>query len=147
MKQERRRAYRTGAGHCSGFTLLEVIVAFALLAAALTMLLGSLSSAARQVRKSSEISRASLYAQSLLAQIGVGEVLEPGRKEGWFELERYHWTLDVVPYVESMDPSVAPGGPASQQLLQVTLEVRWGDEPGQTMHWKTVRLVSVEEHR
>ncbi|MGB9101869.1 MAG: prepilin-type N-terminal cleavage/methylation domain-containing protein, partial [Stenotrophomonas indicatrix] len=33
-----------------GFTLLEVIVAFALLGLALTLLLGSLSGGARQVR-------------------------------------------------------------------------------------------------
>ncbi len=57
-----------------GFTLLEVIVAFALLALALSLLLGSLSGASRQVRDSADSSRATLHAQSLLAQLGAGGV-------------------------------------------------------------------------
>ena len=55
-----------------GFTLIEVIIAFALLALALTLLLGSLSGAARQVRNANDAGRAALHAQSLLAQGGVG---------------------------------------------------------------------------
>ena len=54
-----------------GFTLIEVIIAFALLALALTLLLGSLSGAARQVGQADVRSRATLYAQSLLASTGV----------------------------------------------------------------------------
>ncbi|MFL7980276.1 prepilin-type N-terminal cleavage/methylation domain-containing protein, partial [Xanthomonas vasicola] len=41
-----------------GYTLIEVIVAFALLALALSLLLGSLSGAARQVRAADESTRA-----------------------------------------------------------------------------------------
>ena len=41
-----------------GYTLLEVIVAFALLAMALTLLLGILSGSARQVRQSADAGRA-----------------------------------------------------------------------------------------
>lgn len=122
-----------------GFSLLEVIVAFALLALALTLLLGSLSRASRQVRDSADSSRATLHAQSLLAQLGAGEVLQPGRQEGTFEGDRYHWQLDVVPFADPLAAraQVDPGGP---QLFDVRLAVRWGSERRQAMQWRTLRL-------
>ena len=141
MRRQRRRAGRTGAGRCAGFTLLEVIVAFALLALALTVLLGALSGAARQVRHSAEITRASLHAQSLLAQAGVGEALEPGRTEGTFDQDRYRWTLEVAPYADPASMHALPGPSVSPQLRQLTLEIRWGDETGQAMRWHSLRLV------
>ena len=75
-----------------------MIVAFAILALALTLLLGTLSGAARQVRWADEAGRASLHAQSLLDTVGVGEALQPGHRDGRFEDGRYRWTLDVAPY-------------------------------------------------
>ncbi|AKC88050.1 type II secretion system protein XpsI [Pseudoxanthomonas suwonensis] len=144
MTRGLRRACRAGAGCCAGFTLLEVIVAFALLALALTLLLGTLSGAARQVRHSEAISRASLHAQSLLAQAGVGEALEPGRREGTFDKGVYRWTLEIAPYADSAPVLTMPVRLSSPQLRQLTLEVRWGDEPGQAMRWQTLRLVPAE---
>lgn len=122
-----------------GFTLLEVIVAFALLALALSLLLGALSGASRQVRESADGSRATLHAQSLLAQLGAGEALQPGRQEGSFEGERYRWQLEVAPFADPLAAraQVDPGAP---QLLDVRLVVRWGDERGQSMQWRTLRL-------
>ncbi|WP_051414663.1 type II secretion system protein XpsI [Pseudoxanthomonas suwonensis] len=144
MRRRLRRAGRAGAARCAGFTLLEVIVAFALLALALTMLLGALSGAARQVRHSEELSRASLHAQSLLAQAGVGEALEPGRREGTFDRDRYRWTLEIAPYADPALVQAMPERSASPQLRQLTLEVRWGDGPAQAMRWHTLRLVPAE---
>jgi general secretion pathway protein I len=122
-----------------GFTLLEVIVAFALLALALSLLLGSLSGASRQVRESADGSRATLHAQSLLAQLGAGDVLQPGRQEGSFEGDRYRWQLEVTPFADPLAAraQVDPGAP---QLLDVRLTMRWGDEPRQALQWRTLRL-------
>ena len=49
-----------------GFTLIEVIIAFVLLALALTLLLGSMSGAAKQIRHADDAGRATLHAQSML---------------------------------------------------------------------------------
>src|SRR5690606_18273535 len=68
-----------------GYTLLEVIVAFAVLALALTLLLGALSGGTRQVRWAADAGRAALLAQSLLDQTGVGVALQAGRSNGEFE--------------------------------------------------------------
>ena len=54
-----------------GYSLLEVLVAFALLAAALSVLLGARSTAARQVGRAEDEGRARLHAQSLLAGLGI----------------------------------------------------------------------------
>lgn len=109
-----------------GYTLIEVLVAFAVLALALTLLLGTLSGATRQVRWSADAGRAALHARSLLAQTGVGEVLQPGRREGVFEEGRYRWTMEVAPYADPLRPPAALD-PFSAQLMQLRLAVTWGD--------------------
>lgn len=116
-----------------GFTLIEVIVAFAVLALALTLVLGTLSNASRQVRWSDDAGRAALHAQSLLDDTGVAQALVPGRSEGTFEDGRYRWTLEVAPWQDPTRdaageaPPPQPADPAAPRLLKLALDVRWGD--------------------
>jgi general secretion pathway protein I len=126
-----------------GYTLIEVIVAFALLAAALTLLLGTLSGAARQVRSSADAGRAALYAQSLMSQVGVGEALKPGARSGDFENGRYRWTLDVRRWNDPAQSADALRDPAAPTLLEVRLGIEWGDGgPGQRLLLRTLRLMA-----
>lgn len=127
-----------------GFTLIEVIIAFALLALALTLLLGSLSGAARQIRTAEDSGRATLHAQSLLAQLGVGETLQPGRTEGTFEKGRYRWAMEVTPYVDPVRTRVPQADLAAPRLLQLKLDVEWGEAPGQRLRWHALRLAPGE---
>ena len=127
-----------------GFTLIEVIIAFALLALALTLLLGSLSGAARQVRQAEDTSRATLHAQSLLATVGVGETLEPGREEGEFEDGRYRWTLEITPYLDPLKRASPLSSPQGPRLLQLQLAVRWGEGAGQRLQWQTLRMAPAD---
>jgi general secretion pathway protein I len=124
-----------------GYTLIEVIVAFALLALAMTLLLGSLSGAARQVRHADDVSRATLHAQSLLAGLGVETPLLPQRRSGDFEQGRYRWTLAVAPYADAHAPADA-GAAGGPQLLQLSLAIRWGEAPSQQLQLQTLRLVT-----
>ncbi|MET0809006.1 MAG: hypothetical protein ABWX93_09660, partial [Pseudoxanthomonas sp.] len=103
--------------------LIEVIVAFALLALALSFLLGALSTASRQVRIADQSGRATLHAQSLLAQVGVGETLQVGHTEGSLEEGRYRWTLDVARYADPALPASysAPVDAAAPRLLELRL--------------------------
>lgn len=124
-----------------GYTLIEVIVAFALLAAALTLLLGTLSGAARQVRGSADAGRAALYAQSLMSQVGVGEPIKPGTRNGDFEDGRYRWSLDIRRWSDPARPANALRDPSSPNLLEVRLGIEWGDGgPGQRLLLRTLRL-------
>lgn len=130
-----------GARRARGYTLIEVIVAFAVLALGLVLLLGTLSGAARQIRHSEDAGRAALHAQSLLDQAGVGEVLQPGRREGELEGGRYRWTLEVQPY-RLASQSGQPQAFGEPQLMHLALTVRWGDAPRQRLRLQSLRLVA-----
>ena len=126
-----------------GYTLLEVIVAFALLAMALTLLLGILSGSARQVRQSADAGRAALYAQSVMDQVGVGQRLAASERDGDFEQGRYRWRLRVAPW---RDPAVAASGQpmtlGGPELFEVTLAMQWGDGPGQRLQLRSLRIAA-----
>lgn len=125
-----------------GYTLIEVIVAFAVLALALTLLLGTLSGGVRQVRTSADAGRAALHAQSLLADIGVSEVLQPGHREGELDGGVYRWQLDVQPFVDSQRPADVAQGVGTPRLLELQLSLQWGEGgPAQRLQVRTLRLV------
>jgi general secretion pathway protein I len=129
--------------HQRGYTLIEVVVAFALLALGMTLLLGTLSGAARQVRWSADAGRAALHAQSLLDQTGVGESIQPGRRDGEFENGRYRWSLEVVPYVDAAQATQAGVDPTAPQLLRLVLSVQWRDGgPRERLQLQSLRLVA-----
>ncbi|MET0329055.1 MAG: type II secretion system protein [Luteimonas sp.] len=123
-----------------GYTLIEVIVAFAVLGVALMLLLGTLSNGTRQVRWAADSGRAALHARSLLDGLGLDVPVVPGRTAGDFEGGRYRWTLEIVPYVDPALPPalVAPSGP---QLFEVALVVNWGEAgPRERLQVHTLRL-------
>jgi general secretion pathway protein I len=127
-----------------GFTLIEVIVAFAILALALTLLLGTMSGAAKQVRWADDAGRAGLYAQSLVDQVGVGEPLRAGHREGDFEAGRYRWTMDVAPYVDPTVPASPVRDLSAPRLWQLVLTMRWGDgdDPTRRIVVQSLRLAT-----
>ncbi|MBB1088004.1 prepilin-type N-terminal cleavage/methylation domain-containing protein [Lysobacter sp. SG-8] len=127
-----------------GYTLIEVIVAFALLATALGLLLGTLSGATRQVRWSGDAGRAALHAQSLMDQLGVAIPIRTGREEGDFEDGRYRWTLEMAPWEDPQTPPELQGlpSPTGNRLYELVLAVEWGDGgPAGSLHLRTLRLV------
>ena len=133
------------AAKATGFTLTEVIVAFAILALALTLLLGTLSGAARQVRWAAEAGRAALHAQSLLDQTGVGEPLQPGQREGEFEDGRYRWSLQVEPWYDPGAQATGLVDPVAPRLMHLTLAVQWGEGgPRQRLQLQSLRLVAAD---
>lgn len=126
-----------------GYTLIEVVVAFALLAFGLTLLLGSLTNATKQVRTSTDYGRAALHAQTLLDQAGVGEALVVGQRDGELEEGRYRWEMSVSPF---RDASMArPQGQVlgAPQLLQLDLTMTWGEGgPRKRLRLQSLRLVT-----
>lgn len=116
-----------------GFTLLEVMLAFVILAVSMGMLLGMLSRGLGQVRTSQDETEATLHAQSLLDQIGVIDPVQPGERSGEFDNGRYRYRLDTT---EIEDPSPAPALPPAlvdpstainaPKVYRVALVVSWG---------------------
>lgn len=134
-------ARTTGRSRQRGYTLIEIIVAFAILALGLTLLLGTLSGATRQVRAAGDAGRAALHAQSLLDEFG--NLPQPQDREGELEQGRYRWRLDVEPW---RDPSpglaTSPVDPNGARLLHLHLQVDWGEgTPVQRVEATSLRLV------
>jgi general secretion pathway protein I len=127
--------------HAAGYTLIEIIVAFAILALGLTLLLGTLSGATRQVRAAGDAGRAALYAESLLDEFG--NLPQPQHREGDLEQGRYHWRLDVKPWADpSPRTSVASVDPNAARLMHLRLQVAWGEQsPTQRIVATSLRLV------
>lgn len=129
-----------------GYTLIEVVVAFGLLAAALAMLLGAQTQASRQVADADRAGRAAMYARSLLDDAGVGQSLVEGRRDGEFEDGRYRWEAVVQPYIDPV-PNTQPQNPGqiigAPRLLQIRLTVSWGKgSPRERLQLDALRLVT-----
>lgn len=123
-----------------GFSLIEVIVAFALLAVAMGILIAILGGGLAQVRQAGDASEATLHAQSLLSEPGVLAPVEPGRTQGEFADGRYRWTLSVSEVPDPVpvdDANAGPVQPAIETvgrqpaglpvLYRLELDVSWGE--------------------
>lgn len=122
----------------AGYTLLEVLVAFVLLASALMLLIGVMATGSRQVRQSEDMTRARLHAQGLMTMLGLDHPLSPGTQRGAWEGGRYRWELQVMPWQSPASIDERPDDRA--RLWQVQLSVVWGEGPAQQLKLKTLRL-------
>lgn len=122
-----------------GFSLLEVILAFALLSAGLGILIAILSGGLAQVRNAGDATEATLHAQSLIDELGVLAPIRPRRDRGEFDDGRYRWELQISE-VEDPGPVDEPAAgmapiesvglqPAGAPVLyRVQLDVSWGED-------------------
>lgn len=132
-----------------GYTLLEVLVAFALLAIGLGLLLAILSGGVHAIANASDSTQATLYAESVLDTLGADQRLQPGRSTGIYENGRFRWTLDITPFKPPV-PAPAQGDPNTADpnlqnfvdnvMYRVVLQMQWGARtPGQTLRVETLR--------
>ncbi len=127
-----------------GFTLLEVMLAFVLLAMLMGLAIAALANGLRQVRRAQDETTATLYAQSLLDGIGVLAPIVPGQRAGSFGDARYRYLLDirVVPDpapVIAARTAVTSAAPVSH-LYRIALQVQWGEgSAGQRLEFACLR--------
>jgi general secretion pathway protein I len=121
----------------SGYTLIEVLVAFMILALALTVLLRIFSGGLRNVSVSSDYAIATLIAESRLAAAGIDAPLRPGETSGT-EGARFEWTVNVQDYQPWPGYRSAAKG---LDAYRVTVTVEWphGDNT-RSVGLSTVRL-------
>lgn len=137
-----------------GFTLLEVLVAFALLAGAAVLLLSILSNGLRDVADAERHGEAALHARSLMDNLGRVERLRPGARSGVLEGGRYRWQIEVRQVPDPLPvalpgPTETGGAPedgiidAGEPLLyRVELSLQWGEgRPQQTFRTATLRAL------
>lgn len=107
----------------SGFSLLEVLVAFAVLAISLGVVMRVFSGSVRGALISEQYSRAMIVAESRLAAAIGKEELDEGSDSGETE-DGFRWDVEIEPYVleegvEDLRVRVKP--------YQVTATVSWSD--------------------
>ncbi len=102
-----------------GFTLLEVLVAVAILGAGLTVLLGAVNRNLIMASESRNVSVAGLLAQRKMAEVELEGYPEIRREQGQFEdAPEFNWFLSVVPYeIPSLDT----------EIRIVILRITWDD--------------------
>ncbi|WP_187770641.1 type II secretion system protein XpsI [Cognatilysobacter lacus] len=123
-----------------GYTLIEVVIAFAVLALALTLLLGTLTNSSRQVRWSADAGHAAMLSQSVLDRIDTEGALQEGDRDGDFEDRHYRWQLHVRRFE---GPSTGqPVDPNAATLFALDLTMTWGDGgPREQLELHSLRLV------
>jgi general secretion pathway protein I len=128
----------------AGFSLLEVLVAFVILALVGTVLFRLLGASLNNAGLADEYSRAVLYAESRLTAATVEARLREGSDQGASEDGRYAWSTKVEPYSP-------PGMTADQErmaqmlptrLWRLTVTVTWPTDIGgqRTLALSTVRM-------
>jgi general secretion pathway protein I len=109
-----------------GFTLIEIVVAFVLLALVLSTSFELFSAGLRRAGDLEDQSRAILIAQSKIAATGMEQPLAEGVAQGDSEDGRFHWTVTVAPSSEGDPPPDQPQpGPGTFRLYRVDVRVEW----------------------
>ncbi len=129
-----------------GFSLLEVLVAFVILALVATALFRLIGGALGNAGVAEDVSRAVLVAQSRLDAARGGPRLSG--ESGTEDDGRIAWTTTVEPYVAqdaAQDPATA-GQLAPTQLYRIRVEVRYPGAGGRerTLELSTLKLARRE---
>ena len=132
MGPRRRGGGARARGHGAGFSLLEVLAAFVILALVGTALFRLFSGALGNASLADEYSRATLYAESRLASIGVETPLREGSQQGTSEDGYYTWIAKVEPYSPPGIPPDMENAAAAMaiRLWRLAVTVRWPGAPG-----------------
>jgi len=117
-----------------GFSLLEILVAFTIMAVSLGIVLKIFSSGVNTAVISEDYIIATQIAESLMAKTGVEEPLEEGETTG-LEDDKYQWSIKI----ENMDNSGLAD--STVELMDITVKVEWDFEQqnGRMIELNTVR--------
>jgi general secretion pathway protein I len=117
-----------------GFTLVEVLVAFAVAALGLATLFQIFAVGLRNADASEAYARAVMYAETRLAAVGIEQELQPGENGGDLD-DGYRWRVVVEPYREDdMNAAV--------EVFAISVTVSWGGQgaAARALTLQTLRL-------
>ena len=127
-----------------GFTLVEIIAAFTILAMTFMVVLEILSNSSANTIKSSERTEIALEAGSIMAEIGITIPIEEGGVSGDFE-NGHRWDVTMSPYDISYEGDTVMDF-APIELYHITLTIRWGHGSAQerVAEFYSLRAVAAE---
>jgi general secretion pathway protein I len=116
--------HRLNTTFSKGFTLIEVVVALAILGIGLTVIIELFSGGLRLARTSEEYTKAMNFARMKMEEITSQQKIEEGTDEGNCEDDTFHWQVkikktDILPVEKDSDfkPPV--------ELFQVRVDILW----------------------
>lgn len=123
-----------------GFTLLEILVALAILAMSLTVLLGTFSLALDRTAASKTRNRAQALAKTLLLQAEVAPPAELGDRTG--ESQTMRWRVHVSPFGTAEERAAW-----RTQAAEIAVTVWWDDHGrARSLSLQTLTTLSGEHH-
>ena len=123
-----------------GFSLLEILMAFAILALSLGILLKIFSGGVNTAGVAEEYNAAVQIAESLMAKAGIENPLKTEELTG-LENEKFHWRVSVSPFqLSDLNFDVTT---LNVLLYRVRVTVNWGDV-NSTQDARQVELVTLK---
>jgi general secretion pathway protein I len=108
-----------------GFSLLEILIAFFILALSLGILLKIFSAGVNTAAVAEDYTAAVQIAESLMARTGVETPLRAGQARG-LENGRYQWSVTVSPF--EFNPDNMDIKALASELFKIKVTVIWGEE-------------------
>ena len=135
---------RSNRNYSQGFSLLEILVAFTLLASVMGVLMQIFSHGVNGATLADRYAKAAMYAESKLASVGIEDELKESASEGKFDND-FSWGLVVRPYQDPFpkDQAVIDYEKLMPtQLYDIELKVRFtsDDRRERVVNLSTLRL-------
>ena len=126
---------RRSCSDAAGFTLIEALVALAIVAAVLSSIGAVIATSVKGTRSIDQRLALTGAAETLLAELPARDLLKPGRQSG--QLGGHRWRIDVAP----MDASLADDAPQNPRFAPLVVTMRLQAPDGPAIQFTTVRLV------
>lgn len=125
----------------SGFTLIEIVVAFVMLSLVLATSYQIFTTGLQRAGDLEDSSRALVIAQSQIAQASLGEAFEEGTTSGESEDRRFRYTLQVSAYDDGSGPDPSKRLQATYTPVRIAARVTWTSGSAQERHLDLATLV------
>jgi len=127
------------ASSSQGFTLLEMLVALTIMSAGVAVLFAIMGETLARNRDIQSRIAARVLASRLLTEAETAPQIQLGETTGAAD-GGLDWRLDVARYGNDQDIQSWPAAPAT-----LTITVRWGSEPAQSLTLSALRLTPKEQ--
>ncbi|MDA9404104.1 type IV pilus modification PilV family protein [Bradyrhizobium sp. CCBAU 45389] len=124
---------RRSCSDAAGFTLIEALVALAIIAVVLGTIGSVIATTTKATRAIDQRLVLAGTAETLLANLSARSLLKPGRQSG--ELAGSRWRVDVTPM------SVTGGNPETDRFVPLAVNLRLQRADGAAIQVTTVKLV------
>lgn len=119
-----------------GFSLLEILIAFAILALSLSILLKIFATGINTAMLAEDYSNAVQLGEGLMAKVGIELPVQVGINTG--AVDKYHWSINIRPYLAPIDPLNRKT--LSVELYKVSVQITWDDDFLQQRQFDLVTL-------